>query len=272
MLGFSKRNKKLPSWELPARPGESASDLKERRRQAYFDDQIENNIEWFKRMDFQIDVSGLDVLDLGCGHGALSIGFAERGAQSVLGIDLDDDRIDFAQRTIAHKYPHLSDRVAFRCEDVNTATDRFDLIVSKDAFEHIDDLPKVIGQLHKLLKPGGHLAAGFSPLYYSPFGDHARFKLGVPWAHAVLPEAALVWWLNRRTGSCVSDAMDIGLNRLTPEQFRAIFEGPDWDEMKISYNRGDNPLFPVFRAVRQLSPIEKFFTTSIYAVARKSMG
>jgi hypothetical protein len=88
----------------------------------------------------------------------------------------------------------------------------------------------------------------------------------------VLPEAALVWWLNRRTGSCVSDAMDIGLNRLTPEQFRAIFEGPDWDEMKISYNRGDNPLFPVFRAVRQLSPIEKFFTTSIYAVARKSMG
>jgi hypothetical protein len=42
--------------------------------------------------------------------------------------------------------------------------------------------------------------------------------------------------------------------------------------MKISYNRGDNPLFPVFRAVRQLSPIEKFFTTSIYAVARKSMG
>jgi SAM-dependent methyltransferase len=272
MLASLFRKTKTPPWEIPARPGESDQALKERRRQAYCDDQIENSVEWFKRMDFQLDVSGMRVLDLGCGHGALSIGFAERGAASVVGLDLDDDRIDFAKRNLATAYPELADRVSFRCEDVMTLTDQFDLIVSKDAFEHIDDLGHVVGYLHSLLGPGGHLAAGFSPLFFSPFGDHARFKLSVPWAHAVLPESLLVWWLNQRTDGHASNSMDLGLNRMTPQQFRQIFEGSDWDNLNIQYNRGDNPLFPVFRALRHLSPIERFFTTSIYAVARKSTG
>jgi SAM-dependent methyltransferase len=270
MLASLFRKTKTPPWEIPARPGESAQALKERRRQAYFDDQIENSAEWFKRMDFQLDVSGMRVLDLGCGHGALSIGFAERGAASVVGLDLDDDRIDFAKRNLAAAYPELGNRVSFRCEDVMTITDQFDLIVSKDAFEHIDDLDHVVGHLHSLLAPGGHLAPGFSPLFFSPFGDHARFKLSVPWAHAVLPESLLLWWLNHRTGGQAASSMELGLNRLTPKQFRQIFDGPDWGNLSIKYNRGDNPLFPVFRALRTLSPIEKFFTTSIYAVAQRA--
>ena len=270
MLAGIFRKTKTPPWEIPPWPNESAADLKERRRQAYFDDQLENNLEWFKRMDFQMDVRGMRVLDLGCGHGALSIGFAEQGAAEVVGLDLDNDRIDFAKRNLACAYPQLADTVSFRCADVMDLTDQFDLIVSKDAFEHIDGLGKVIAHLRSLLRPHGYLAPGFSPLYFSPFGDHARFKLKIPWAHAVLPEAVLVWWLNQRESGDVSNSMDLGLNRLTPREFRAIFERCDWDELVIQYNRGDNALFPLFRALRRLGLIEKYFTTSIYAVARKS--
>ena len=187
MLAGLFRNKKMQPWEIPALPGESAADHKERKRQTYFNDQRENNLEWFKRMDFQLDVTGMRVLDLGCGHGALSVSFAERGAAEVVGIDLDDDRIDFANRNLAANFPELAGRVQFRCEDVLRMSEQFDLIVSKDAFEHIDDLGGVIGHLHSMLKPGGYLAPGFSPLFFSPFGDHARYELSVPWAH-VLPE------------------------------------------------------------------------------------
>lgn len=271
MLAGLFRKTKMQPWEIPALPGESAADHKERKRQTYFDDQRENNLEWFKRMDFQVDVEGMRVLDLGCGHGALSVSFAERGAKEVVGIDLDDDRIDFANRNLAANFPELSGRVQFRCEDVLGMVDQFDLIVSKDAFEHIDDLSGVIRHLHSLLKPGGHLAPGFSPLFFSPFGDHARYELSVPWAHAVLPERLLVWWLNQRTGKDVGTSMDLGLNKLTPAEFRAIFEDGDlWEEISIHYNRGDNRLFSVFNALRRLQPVEKFFTTSIYAVATKA--
>ena len=271
MLAGLFRNKKMQPWEIPALPGESAADHKERKRQTYFNDQRENNLEWFKRMDFQLDVTGMRVLDLGCGHGALSISFAERGSAEVVGIDLDDDRIDFANRNLAANFPELAGRVQFRCEDVLRMSEQFDLIVSKDAFEHIDDLGGVIGHLHSMLKPGGYLAPGFSPLFFSPFGDHARYELSVPWAHAILPERFLVWWLNQRTGKGVSNSMDLGLNRLTPAEFRAIFENSgSWEDVAIQYNRGDNRLFAVFNALRRVEPVEKFFTTSIYAVARKA--
>ena len=273
MLSAMFNKQKIKPWEIPAHPGESPDDHKERRRQAYFREQQENNIEWFKRMDFQIDVSGLRVLDLGCGHGALSIGLAEKGAAQVIGIDLDHDRIDFANRKLATDFPNLQERVQFRCENVFDLQDEFDLIVSKDAFEHIEDLESVIHHLHGLLKPGGHLAPGFSPLYFSPFGDHARFAMKVPWAHAVMPEPMALRWLNRRTGKAVTSSMDLGLNRLTPSEFRAIFDDRSaWDEVRIRYNRGDNRLFPVFNALRRVPPLERFFTTSIYAVARKAVS
>ena len=271
MLAGLFRKTEMKPWEIPARPGESPAELKERRRQAYFDDQRENNLEWFKRMDFQIDVAGMRVLDLGCGHGALSIGFAERGAAEVVGLDLDSDRIDFAQRNLNKAFPELKGRVQFRCEDVMDIEDQFDLIVSKDAFEHIDDLSGVIAHLHSLLKPGGYLAPGFSPLYFSPFGDHARYELKVPWAHAITPEKLLVWWINQRTDKDITNSMDLGLNRLTPKDFRTIFaDAGVWEQVDIQYNRGDNRLFPVFNALRKVPGIEKFFTTSIYAVARKA--
>jgi len=264
------RKTKMKPWEIPAKPGESPSEHKERKRQTYFDDQRENNLEWFKRMDFQIDVTGMRVLDLGCGHGALSISFAEKGAAEVIGIDLDEDRIDFANRNLQQSFPELKDQIQFRCEDVLEMDERFDLIVSKDAFEHIDDLDGVIQHLHGLLAPGGYLASGFSPLYFSPFGDHARFELNVPWAHAVLPERLIVWLLKQRTGKEVRNSMELGLNRLTPHDFRQIFSDTAvWDHVRIQYNRGDNRLFPVFNTLRQLPAIEKFFTTSIYAVAQK---
>ena len=271
MLSGLFRTTKMKPWEIPARPGESAADHKERKRQTYFNDQRENNQEWFKRMDFQFDVRGLRVLDLGCGHGALSIAFAEQGAQEVVGIDLDDDRIDFANRNLHKAFPDMADRIQFRCENVLDMEDQFDLIVSKDAFEHIDDLDGVINHLHRLLKPGGRLAPGFSPLYFSPFGDHARYEMNIPWAHAVLPERTLVWWLNQRKNTGVANSMDLGLNRLTPHQFRRIFaDSSKWHTVRIRYNQGDNRLFPVFDAMRQFAPIEKYFTTSIYAVAQKT--
>ena len=111
MLAGLFRKTKMQPWEIPALPGESPAAHKERKRQTYSDDQRENNQEWFKRMNFQIDVTGMRVLDLGCGHGALSVSFAELGAAEVVGIDLDDDRIDFANRNLTKNFPELAPTV-----------------------------------------------------------------------------------------------------------------------------------------------------------------
>ncbi len=39
-------------------------------------------------------------------------------------------------------------------------------------FEHVRDIPKVLAQFHRILKPGGVLYATFGPLWYGWGGDH----------------------------------------------------------------------------------------------------
>ncbi len=43
------------------------------------------------------DVRGLRVLDIGCGHGALSLSLLRKGASYVAGIDISDNYVDEAR-------------------------------------------------------------------------------------------------------------------------------------------------------------------------------
>lgn len=52
----------------------------------------------------QLDVSGLDVLDIGTGSGVLAIAAVMRGARSALGIDPDQDAIDAALDSVARNH------------------------------------------------------------------------------------------------------------------------------------------------------------------------
>jgi ubiquinone/menaquinone biosynthesis C-methylase UbiE len=48
----------------------------------------------------------------------------------------------------------------------------FDVVGSDAVFEHLRDLPAVLQEFHRILKPGGVVYATFGPLWYSWGGDH----------------------------------------------------------------------------------------------------
>ncbi len=151
---------------------------------AYFANQRASNDEFWRRFGKRPEFAGKLVVDVGCGHGALTQEVAQAGGQ-VLGIDVDEKLIEFATC-------HVTDPGAeFRAADLVDLgiCERFDIALSKDTFEHVGNLRSMLAALYRALKPGGELWAGFSPLYYSPFGDHRRTGLKVPWAHAVRPHA-----------------------------------------------------------------------------------
>lgn len=235
----------------------------------FFELQAESNKEFWRRLGTAPpDWTGKRVLDVGSGHGALSIEMAQRGA-SVLGVDLDENLVAFANRQLTQRFPHLVDRVTFRAIDaMSLEVDKpFDVIVSKDAFEHAPDVASMLKVLGKqLVRPNGVLYAGFSPLYYSPFGDHGRTALKVPWAHAVLPRRLVHAAAARHNGHAVSSLLDIGLNGYTPEQFRAAFDDSGLRLIHVVYNAGDKRLLPLLEKLRKrFRRYDRFTTVSIYA-------
>jgi SAM-dependent methyltransferase len=240
--------------------------------QWYFADQHAWNEDYWKRFGFRPDVAGKRVLEVGCGHGAMAVDLARRGA-TVVGVDLDEGRIDFANRNLAARFPELANRVTFRSVDASALPhdEPFDILLSKDTLEHVEDVASQLRAWAELLKPGGLAYIGFSPLFYSPYGDHGRTGLKIPWVHAVLPRPVVRAAAARHNGRPrIGSLNDIGLNGNTPEEFRTAFADSGLTLLNIQYNKGDKKLLKVLDMVRARAPrFERFVTVSIYAVFKR---
>lgn len=92
---------------------------------------------------------GLRILDVGCGLGYLSYAMGRRGFE-VCGIDLSEA----ALQTARERYGPL-----FECIDAGefarTSSQRYDLIVALEWIEHVPDAVGSLGDLTRLLAPGG---------------------------------------------------------------------------------------------------------------------
>lgn len=109
-----------------------------------------------QRLDFiesQVNLSGLSVLDLGCGGGILSEALAKKGAQ-VIGLDAEETAINAAQ--MHAKQSGLA--IHYQCCPVEDFEHPgFDLICCMEMLEHVNDPQEIINHCARLLKPGGHL-------------------------------------------------------------------------------------------------------------------
>jgi 2-polyprenyl-3-methyl-5-hydroxy-6-metoxy-1,4-benzoquinol methylase len=242
----------------------------------YFDAQCLDNMRWAERLGIipeRVFAPGVRVLDFGSGHGALTVMAAAHGAQ-VVGIDLNARRVAFATRYVSACCPALAPRIEFSCMPVETLQGeaQFDLIVSKDTFEHASGLDSILRAFVRLLAPGGRIFLGFSPLWYSPFGDHGFLtRRRLPWAHLLLGDARFLRAHNAHTGRFDRTVAEAGFNQLKPRDFRDAFarNGLRIDHMRINPARAWKraAFFPLDLA-RHHPKLEAFATIGIYARLR----
>ncbi|SFM14090.1 3-demethylubiquinone-9 3-methyltransferase [Bradyrhizobium sp. NFR13] len=97
-------------------------------------------------------LSGLRMLDIGCGAGLLCEPFTRLGAQ-VIGIDPSATNIAAAK--LHAEKGHLS--IDYRCttiEDMDKR-ERFDIVLAMEVVEHVVDVGAFLDRCASMLKPGG---------------------------------------------------------------------------------------------------------------------
>jgi 2-polyprenyl-6-hydroxyphenyl methylase/3-demethylubiquinone-9 3-methyltransferase len=99
--------------------------------------------------------SGLRVLDVGCGGGFMSLAIAKLGAD-VIGIDPAPGAVSAAAAEAKSQRSSAQFKVGVG-ESLPVQSAWADVVVCVDVLEHVADLPQVIHEFARVLKPGGTL-------------------------------------------------------------------------------------------------------------------
>jgi SAM-dependent methyltransferase len=109
---------------------------------------------------------GLKVVDLGCGFGWFSRWARENGAARVLGIDVSEKMLERARATTndaAITYARAD------LEQLALPVSSFDFAYSSLAFHYIEDMRRLMSQVHRSLVAGGRLVFSVEhPVFMAP--------------------------------------------------------------------------------------------------------
>ena len=157
-----------------------------------------------------------DLVDLGCGTGAITAGLAERfGARSVLGIDSSPEMLDRAGT-------HAGEAVRFEIGDIATfdRPNQFDILVSNAALHWTDDHRSVLERWSRALRPGGQLAVQLPANFAHP-------------SHRVATEIGADNYFTRRWRAG-GPPRDRGEFVLTPAAYAHLLDELGFEEQHVS--------------------------------------
>ncbi|MDR3708370.1 MAG: methyltransferase domain-containing protein [Capsulimonadaceae bacterium] len=112
--------------------------------------------------------AGIDILDIGCGTGAMLDKLEEFG--NVVGADFSTEALAFCRKRGQREgKQYRLVRADIRC--LPFADNSFDVITAMDIVEHIDHDALAVSEIRRVLKPGGYLLATV-PAYMSLWSNH----------------------------------------------------------------------------------------------------
>jgi SAM-dependent methyltransferase len=159
--------------------------------EAYFLHEYQETIKLQPEFGPRFNVQDKRVLDVGSGLGGKPVYYAELGAKQVYGIDLRTISCQVASaqaksRDLNNVLPFVGDasRMPF-------ASESFDVIVSVNVFEHLDDIRGTLCETRRVLRKDGLVFLHFPP-FYSPWGAHLENWINIPWPHVFFSEKTLI--------------------------------------------------------------------------------
>ncbi|HKI74315.1 MAG TPA: bifunctional 2-polyprenyl-6-hydroxyphenol methylase/3-demethylubiquinol 3-O-methyltransferase UbiG [Pseudomonadales bacterium] len=178
------------------------------------------------RMEYieaRVDLSGLQVADVGCGGGILTEALARAGA-TVTGIDMAEKSLQVAK---LHRHESgLADAIDYQLATAEafaeTHAGEFDVVTCLEMLEHVPKPASVVAACGRLLKPGGQLFVSTinrNPKAYGLMVLGAEYILGmVPrgthdYAKFIKPSELAAWL--RDAGLLLDDVTGMVYNPIT---------------------------------------------------------
>jgi len=132
------------------------------------------------------------VLDLGCGDGGRTVYYAGSNSTArIFGVDPDKVRLS---RAIQFAGMKGVENAAFICgwgQFLPFSNSFFDVIITNDVIEHVNDLESFLSECYRVLKKNGLLINIFAP-YYSSNGSHVYDWIPIPFATLFFKEKHLI--------------------------------------------------------------------------------
>jgi ubiquinone/menaquinone biosynthesis C-methylase UbiE len=157
-----------------------------------------------------------EVMDLGCGPGHSFDDFQQAAPQvRWLGLDIEDSPpVKMRTRTDAEFYTYDGIHIPFE-------SDRFELIYSRQVFEHVRYPEAVLKEIQRVLKPGGYFIGSTS--YLEPYHSYSVWNY-TPYGFKILAEEAGLYVEEIRPGiDVVSLLFKTGFRKM--KSFLKLFPG-----------------------------------------------
>jgi len=139
------------------------------------------------------DVAGKDVVDFGCGEGALCLLVANFGVKSITGIEVAEDRYEAAAaRSSDRSLPvHPRFLLASGTEAIDLPSSSVDVLLCFDVLEHVMKYRSVVREWHRVLRTEGRVFIWWVP-WWHPYGPHIESLVPIPWCHVLFSEKTLL--------------------------------------------------------------------------------
>ena len=124
---------------------------------------------------------GKTLLIQGVGSGWEVLSWAELKPRKIVGVDLYPfESWSEIRTTVVREFATDVEFHASPLHDLGSVgSNSVDVVASNACYEHVKNLPAVMQETHRILKPGGVVSAIYSPLWFCAGGDHFSGRGGL---------------------------------------------------------------------------------------------
>ncbi|HRP03047.1 MAG TPA: class I SAM-dependent methyltransferase [Candidatus Kapabacteria bacterium] len=207
--------------------------------------------------DLGIFKPGDKVAEIGSAEGGVLHSFLDEGSTEALGTDIAQSRLLDGERLakiIGYNVQYVYHNIVEQ-EILPEWSEKYNLVILRDVIEHLDDPSIAIGNIKKIIKPGGYLFITFPP-YPSAYGGHQHTLAGnfitkLPFIH-LLPKSIFFKLINSGRPLDISEVRRLKDIQFTPDKMEKIAKANGYEIAKKEFYM----IRPVYKMKFGLNPIK----------------